>query len=87
MNRAREGLAEVRKLRNKLIAQVDSDYYLKEELIRLRYENQNLKEENKELREKHACDGHSISQKNSQSSFTISETTAPQICDMIQLRR
>lgn len=52
MNRAREELAEVRKLRSELIAQVDGDYYLKEEVIRLRYENQNLKEENEGLREK-----------------------------------
>lgn len=51
MNRAREELAEVRKLRSELIAQVDGDYYLKEEVIRLRYENQNLKEENEGLRE------------------------------------
>lgn len=52
LNRAREELAEVRKLRSELIAQVDGDYYLKEEVIRLRYENQNLKEENEGLREK-----------------------------------
>ena len=31
---------------------MDGDYYLKEEVIRLRYENQNLKEENEGLREK-----------------------------------
>lgn len=52
MNRVRDELAEVRKLRNELIAQGDGDYYLKEEVIRLRYENQNLKDENKGLREK-----------------------------------
>lgn len=52
LNRVREELAEVRKLRSELIAQEDGDYYLKEEVIRLRYENQNLKEENKGLREK-----------------------------------
>ena len=32
LNRAREELAEVRKLRSELIAQVDGDYYLKEDL-------------------------------------------------------
>ncbi len=52
LTRAREELAEARKLRNKLISQGDGDYYLKEEVIRLRYENQNLKDENKGLREK-----------------------------------
>lgn len=45
-------LAEVRKFRRELVAQGDGDYYLKEEVIRLRYENQNLKAENKGLREK-----------------------------------
>lgn len=35
-----------------MIAQRDGDYYLKEEVIRLRYDNQNLKAENKGLREK-----------------------------------
>ena len=50
--RAKEELAEVRKLRNELIVQGDGDYYLKEEVIQLRYENQNLKAENKGLREK-----------------------------------
>lgn len=49
---ARVELAEVKKLRNELIAHGDGDYYLKEEVIRLRYENQNLKVENKGLREK-----------------------------------
>lgn len=49
---AKEELAEVRKLRNELIVQGDGDYYLKEEVIQLRYENQNLKAENKGLREK-----------------------------------
>lgn len=52
LERARTELAEVKKLRNELIAQGDGDYYLKEEVIRLRYENQNLKAENKGLREK-----------------------------------
>lgn len=52
LERAKEELAGVRKLRNELIAQGDGDYYLKEEVIRLRYENQNLKTENKGLREK-----------------------------------
>jgi DNA repair exonuclease SbcCD ATPase subunit len=33
LNRTREELAEVRKLRSELIAQVDGDYYLKEEVI------------------------------------------------------
>lgn len=50
--RAKEELSEVRKLRNELIVQGDGDYYLKEEVIQLRYENQNLKAENKGLREK-----------------------------------
>ena len=45
-------MAEVRNLRNELIVQGDGDYYLKEEVIQLRYENQNLKAENKRLREK-----------------------------------
>jgi len=49
---AEEELSEVKKLRDDLIKQSDGDYYLKEEVIRLRYENQNLKEENKGLREK-----------------------------------
>lgn len=49
---AEEELSEVKKLRNDLIKQGDGDYYLKEEVIRLRYENQNLKEESKGLREK-----------------------------------
>ena len=49
---AEEELSEVKKLRDDLIKQDDGDYYLKEEVIRLRYENQNLKEENKGLREK-----------------------------------
>lgn len=49
---AKEELREVRKLRNELITQEDGDYYLKEEVIQLRYENQNLKVENKGLREK-----------------------------------
>ncbi len=52
MNRARDELVEVRKLRNELIIQEDGDYYLKEEIIQLKYENQNLKDENKGLREK-----------------------------------
>lgn len=51
LERARVELAEVKKLRNELIAQGDGDYYLREEVIRLRYENQNLKAENKGLRE------------------------------------
>ena len=50
--RARDELARVRELRNELITQGDEDYYLKEEVIRLRYENQNLKDENKGLRQK-----------------------------------
>lgn len=50
--RAKEELAEVRKLRNELIVQGEGDYYLKEEVIQLRYENQNLKAENKGLHEK-----------------------------------
>ncbi|MDO5403360.1 MAG: plasmid recombination protein [Eubacteriales bacterium] len=50
--RAKEELAEIRKLRNELIVQGDGDCYLKEEVIQLRYENQNLKAENKGLREK-----------------------------------
>lgn len=49
---AEEELSEVKKLRDDLIKQGEGDYYLKEEVIRLRYENQNLKEENKGLREK-----------------------------------
>lgn len=49
---AEEELSEVKKLRDDLIKQDDGDYYLKEEVIRLRYENQNLKKENKGLREK-----------------------------------
>ena len=49
---AEEELSEVKKLRDDLIKQGDGDYYLKEEVIWLRYENQNLKEENKGLREK-----------------------------------
>lgn len=52
LERAKEELAEVRKLRSELVSQGDGDYYLKEEVIRLRYENQNLKAENKGLREK-----------------------------------
>lgn len=52
LERAKEELAEVRKLRNELLAHDDGDYYLKEEVIQLRYENQNLKAENKGLREK-----------------------------------
>ena len=49
---AEEELSEVKKLRDDLIKQDDGDYYLKEEVIRLRDENQNLKKENKGLREK-----------------------------------
>lgn len=49
---AEEELSGVKKLRDDLIKQDDGDYYLKEEVIRLRYENQNLKKENKGLREK-----------------------------------
>lgn len=49
---AEEELAEVKKLRNELLKQGDGNYYLKEEVIRLRYENQNLRAENKGLREK-----------------------------------
>lgn len=49
---AEEELAEVKKLRDELLSQGDGDYYLKEEVIRLRYENRNLKDENKGLREK-----------------------------------
>ena len=49
---AEEELSEVKKLRDDLIKQGDGDYYLKEEVIRLRYENQNLKKENKGLQEK-----------------------------------
>lgn len=45
-------LAEVKKLRDELLSQGNGDYYLKEEVIRLRYENRNLKDENKGLREK-----------------------------------
>ena len=45
-------MSGLKKLRDDLIKQGDGDYYLKEEVIRLRYENQNLKEENKGLREK-----------------------------------
>lgn len=52
LERAKGELAEVRKLRSELVAQGDGDYYLKEEVIRLRYENQNLKAENKGLRKK-----------------------------------
>lgn len=52
LTRAKEELAEVRKLRNELITHGDGEYYLKEEVIQLRYENQNLKAENKGLREK-----------------------------------
>lgn len=52
LTRAKEELAEVRKLRNELITHGDGGYYLKEEVIQLRYENQNLKAENKGLREK-----------------------------------
>ncbi len=52
LNRARDELAEVRKLRSDLLAQGNGDYYLKEEVIRLRYENQNLKAENRGLHEK-----------------------------------
>lgn len=49
---AEEELAEVKKLKDELLNQGEGDYYLKEEVIRLRYENQNLKDENKGLREK-----------------------------------
>ena len=49
---AEKELSEVKKLRDDLIKQGGGDYYLKDEVIRLRYENQNLKEENKGLREK-----------------------------------
>lgn len=49
---AKEELSGVRKLRRDLITQGDGDYYLKEEVIQLRYGNQNLKAENKGLREK-----------------------------------
>lgn len=49
---AEEELAEVKKLRDELLSQGDGDYYLKEEVIRLRYENRNLKDENKGLQEK-----------------------------------
>ncbi len=52
LERAKGELAEVRKFRRELVAQGNGDYYLKEEVIRLRYENQNLKAENKGLREK-----------------------------------
>ena len=49
---AEEELSEVKKLRDDLIKQGEGDYYLKEEVIQLRYENQNLKKENKGLQEK-----------------------------------
>lgn len=49
---AEKELSGIKKLRDDMIKQGDGDYYLKEEIIRLRYENQNLKEENKWLKEK-----------------------------------
>lgn len=52
LTQAEKELSEIKKFRDDLIKQGDGDYYLKEEVIRLRYENQNLKEENKGLREK-----------------------------------
>ena len=45
-------LRQRKKLRDDLIKQGEGDYYLKEEVIQLRYENQNLKKENKGLQEK-----------------------------------
>ena len=45
LNWAREELGKVKKLRSKLIAQGDGECCLKEEVVRLRYENQNLKED------------------------------------------
>ena len=52
LTQAEKELSEIKKFRDDLIKQGDGDYYLKEEVIRLRYEKQNLKEENKGLREK-----------------------------------
>lgn len=52
LERAKEELAEVRKLRSELIAYGDGDYYLKEEVIRLRYENPNLMIEGKSMLDK-----------------------------------
>lgn len=49
---AEKELSGIKKLRDDMIKQGDGDHYLKEEIIRLRYENQNLKEENKWLKEK-----------------------------------
>lgn len=52
LTQAEKELSEIKKFRDDLIKQGDGDYYLKEEVIRMRYEKQNLKEENKGLREK-----------------------------------
>lgn len=49
---AEKELSGIKKLRDDMIKQGDGDHYLKEEIIWLRYENQNLKEENKWLKEK-----------------------------------
>lgn len=52
MEYAQFELAEAEKLREKLLAAVDGDYYLKEQVISLRYQNQLLQEENRALQDK-----------------------------------
>lgn len=45
-------LAEAKRLKKELLEAADGDYYLKEQVIALRYQNQMLHEENKSLRDK-----------------------------------
>lgn len=52
LQNAKAEYAEVQKLRQELLATDDADYFLKEEVINLRYENRQLKEENLRLKTK-----------------------------------
>lgn len=45
-------LEEAERLKKELLGAVDSDDYLKERVVELRYQNQMLQEENRELRDK-----------------------------------
>lgn len=45
-------LVEAKRLKKELLEAADGDYYLKEQVIALRYQNQMLQEENKSLRDK-----------------------------------
>lgn len=52
LQNAKAEYAEVQKLKQELLATDDADYFLKEEVINLRYENRQLKEENRRLKTK-----------------------------------